>query len=41
LEQKQAIVTVVFAPGAVVTEPARQANINTGLIYRRRRDDTQ
>ena len=37
-EQKQAIVAAAFAPGAVVTEVARRADINTGLIYRWRRD---
>ncbi len=37
-EQKQAIVAAAFAPGAVVTEVARRADINSGQIYRWRRD---
>jgi len=37
-EQKQAIVTAAFAAGAVVTEIARRADINSGQIYRWRRD---
>jgi transposase len=37
-EQKQAIVAAAFAPGAVVTEVARQADVNSGQIYRWRRD---
>jgi transposase len=32
------IVAAAFAPGAVVTAVARQADINTGLIYRWRRE---
>ncbi len=37
-EQKQAIVAAAFAPGAVVTEVARRADINSGQIYRWRRE---
>ena len=37
-EQKRAIVAAAFAPGAVVTEVARRADINSGQIYRWRRD---
>ncbi len=37
-EQKRAIVAAAFAPGAVVTEVARRADINTGLLYRWRRE---
>jgi len=33
-EQKQAIVTAAFSPGAVVTEVARRADVNSGQIYR-------
>ena len=37
-EQKRAIVAAAFAPGAVVTEVARRADINSGQIYWWRRD---
>ncbi len=37
-EQKRAIVAAAFAPGAVVTDIARRADINSGQIYRWRRD---
>jgi transposase len=37
-EQKRAIVAAAFAPGAVVSEIARRADINTGLIYRWRQE---
>jgi transposase len=37
-EQKRAVVEAAFAPNAVVAEVARQADINTGLIYRWRRE---
>lgn len=33
-EQKLAIVTAAFSPGAVVTEVARRADVNSGQIYR-------
>jgi transposase len=36
-EQKRAIVAAAFAPGAVVSEVARRADICTSLIYRWRR----
>ena len=38
-EQKRAIVTESLAPGAVVTEIARRAEICPGQIYRWRRAD--
>jgi transposase len=37
-EQKRAIVAVAFAPGAVVSEVARRADICSSLIYRWRRE---
>jgi transposase len=37
-EQKQAIVAAAFAPGAVVRDVARQADVIPSLIYRWRRD---
>ncbi len=37
-EQKRAIVAESFAPGAVVTEVARRADIGTGQIYRWRQE---
>jgi len=37
-EQKQAIVAAAFAPGAVVRDVARQADVTPSLIYRWRRD---
>ena len=37
-EQKQAIVAAGFAPGAVVHDVARQADVTSSLIYRWRRD---
>ena len=36
-EQKRAIVAAAFAPGAVVSEVARRADICSSLIYRWRR----
>jgi transposase len=33
-EQKRTIVAAAFAPGAVVAEVARRADINASLIYR-------
>jgi transposase len=36
-EQKRAIVTAAFAPGAVVRNVARQADVTPSLIYRWRR----
>ena len=33
-EQKRAIVAAAFSPGAVVTEVARRADVNSGQIYR-------
>jgi transposase len=38
IEQKQAIVTAAFEPGAVVREVARQCDVTASLIYRWRRD---
>jgi transposase len=38
IEQKQAIVTAAFEPGAVVREVARQCDVTSSLIYRWRRD---
>src|SRR5512144_1029464 len=38
LEQKRAIVAAAFAPGAVVSEVARRADICASLIYRWRRE---
>ena len=38
LEQKQAIVAAAFAPGAVVSEVARRADVCASLIYRWRRE---
>ena len=37
-EQKRALVTAAFAPGAVVTDMARQADVSASLLYRWRRD---
>jgi transposase len=37
-EQKQAIVAAAFAPGAVVRNVARRADVTSSLIYRWRRD---
>jgi len=37
-EQKQAVVTAAFRPGAVVRDVARQADVTPSLIYRWRRD---
>ena len=37
-EQKRAIVEASFAPGAVVAEVARHADIRSGQIYRWRRE---
>jgi transposase len=36
-EQKRALVAEAFAPGAVVTDIARQADISSTLLYRWRR----
>ena len=38
LQQKQAIVAAAFAPGAVVSEVARRADVCASLIYRWRRE---
>ena len=38
VEQKQAVVTAAFRPGAVVRDVARQADVTPSLIYRWRRD---
>src|SRR6185437_3837420 len=37
-EQKRAIVTASFAPGAVVSEMARRADVSSGQIYRWRQE---
>jgi transposase len=37
-DQKRAIVAAAFAPGAVVAAVARQADVNSGQIYRWRRE---
>jgi len=37
-EQKRAIVNASFAPGAVVSEVARRADISSGQIYRWRQE---
>jgi transposase len=37
-EQKRAIVTESFAPGAVVSEVARRADVSPGQIYRWRQE---
>jgi len=37
-EQKQAIIAAAFAPGAVVSAVARQVDVNSGQIYRWRRE---
>jgi len=37
-EQKRAVVAAAFAPGAVVSEVARRADLCTSLIYRWRRE---
>jgi transposase len=37
-EQKRAIVTASFAPGAVVSEVARRAEVSSGPIYRWRQE---
>ncbi len=36
--ERSAILSAAFAPGAVVTEVARQFDISTSLLYRWRRD---
>jgi transposase len=38
LEQKQAIIAAAFAPGAVVSEVARRADVCASLVYRWRRE---
>jgi transposase len=38
VDQKRAIVTAAFAPGAVVTDVARRADVCGSLIYRWRRE---
>ncbi len=38
LEEKRALVAAAFAPGAVVSEVARQADVCASLIYRWRRE---
>ena len=37
-EQKRAVVAAAFAPGAIVTEVARRADIYPGQIYRWRQE---
>jgi transposase len=37
-DQKRAIVTASFAPGAVVSEVARRADVSSGQIYRWRQE---
>lgn len=37
-EEKAALVEVAFAPGAVVAEVARRADVNASLLYRWRRE---
>lgn len=37
-EQKRALVTEAFAPGAVVLDVARRADVSATLLYRWRRD---
>ena len=37
-EQKRAVVTAAFAPGAVVSEVARRADVCPGQIYRWRQE---
>jgi transposase len=37
-DQKRALVAAAFAPGAVVTEVARRADVNSGQIYRWREE---
>lgn len=38
IEQKRAIVAAAFAPGAIVTEVARQVEVCSNQIYRWRRE---
>lgn len=38
VEQKRALVAAAFAPGAVVRDVARHADVTPSLIYRWRRD---
>jgi transposase len=37
-EQKRAVVAAAFAPGAIVTEVARRADVGPGQIYRWRQE---
>ena len=37
-DQKRAIIAAAFAPGAKVSDIARQADVNSGQIYRWRKD---
>jgi transposase len=37
-QEKQAILAAAFAPGAVVTEVARRANVSTGQLYTWRKE---
>ena len=37
-DQKRALVLAAFAPGATVTDVARQADVSASLLYRWRRD---
>jgi transposase len=37
-DQKRALVAAAFAPGSVVTDVARQADVSASLLYRWRRD---
>ena len=34
LDQKRALVSAAFAPGAVISRVAREADVSTGLLYR-------
>lgn len=38
IEEKAALVDAAFAPGAVVSEVARRADVNASLLYRWRRE---
>ena len=37
-DQKRALVSAAFSPGATVTDVARQADVSASLLYRWRRD---
>jgi transposase len=38
LEEKQSILAAAFAPGAIVAEVARRANVSSGLLYTWRKE---